>query len=194
MFILGFRAVQQRYVVVVMMFLSMTFTFLLRMSFPIVLTQMVYIPNINSSSSMNATTDSNSELICPVKNHMLNNTTADPDPLVSFSVIYSFFINERFISMHCSLFLRLLLEKFIAHISDRQAWTIPMVTETTRSRSVIILLGQYSKWNSKFNTCSTHRTQNHTTNFDHLIGNSDGINTTLSCIWYCIYNNSDYFH
>ena len=88
--------VQQRYVVVFMMFLSMTFTFLLRMSFPIVLTQMVYIPNINSSSSMN-TTESNRELICPVKNHMLNNTTTDPDPLVSFSVIYSiknFFLKE----------------------------------------------------------------------------------------------------
>lgn len=79
---------QQRYVVVVMMFLSMTFTFLLRMSFPIVLTQMVYVPNINSSSPMNATA-SNDELICPIENHMLNDTTIDPDPVVPFSVIYS---------------------------------------------------------------------------------------------------------
>lgn len=98
---------QQRYVVVVMMFLSMTFTFLLRMSFPIVLTQMVYIPNINSSSSINATTESNNELICPVKNHMLNNTTIDPDPLVSFSVIYSIRIKEQFAQFYCSLLFHL---------------------------------------------------------------------------------------
>lgn len=86
-----------------MMFLSMTFTFLLRMSFPIVLTQMVYIPNTNSSSSINATTDSNSELICPVKNHMLNSTTNDPDPMVSFSVIYSIKIELIFAKKNNSI-------------------------------------------------------------------------------------------
>lgn len=48
---------------------------------------MVYIPNINSSTSMNLT-ESNDELICPVKNYMLNSTTINPDPVAAFAVIY----------------------------------------------------------------------------------------------------------
>lgn len=75
--------VQQRYVVVVMMFLSMTFTFFLRMNFPIVLTQMVYVPNVNQSSMSH--TISNSDMICPVKNHIVNNIT-EVDQRASLSV------------------------------------------------------------------------------------------------------------
>lgn len=83
-------SVQQRYVVVGMMFLSMTITFLFRMSFPIVLTQMVYVPNINKQNSDNKTI-SNNEIICPVKHHMTNNLTSpdpDLDPMLFNSVIY----------------------------------------------------------------------------------------------------------
>lgn len=57
-------SVQQRYVVAVMMFLALGVTFSLRISFSIILTQMVYIPNANEN---NKTTESNGELICPVK-------------------------------------------------------------------------------------------------------------------------------
>lgn len=81
---------QQRYVVVGMMFLSMTITFLVRMSFPIVLTQMVYVPNINKQNSDNKTI-SNNEIICPVKHHTTNNLTSpdpDLDPMLFNSVIY----------------------------------------------------------------------------------------------------------
>lgn len=78
---------QQRYVVVAMMFLSMTLTFLLRMSFPIVLTQMVYIPNINEPHS-NHSASTETEIICPVKYHMINNNTnPEPDPMSAISVI-----------------------------------------------------------------------------------------------------------
>lgn len=81
--------VQQRYVVVVMMFLSMTFTFFLRMNFPIVLTQMVYVPNINQTFSSDI--KSNSELICPNKDHIVNNHT-DLDPVANTFMVILFFV------------------------------------------------------------------------------------------------------
>lgn len=56
-----------------MMFLVMAMVFALRMSFPIVLTQMVYVPNIHSNSETNHPT--NAEIICPVTSHMIENVT-----------------------------------------------------------------------------------------------------------------------
>lgn len=52
-----------------MMFLSMAVTFALRMSFPIVLTQMVYVPNTQPE-----TNSTKLVTICPVKNesHMVD--------------------------------------------------------------------------------------------------------------------------
>lgn len=46
------------------MFLALGVTFALRMSFSLVLTQMVYIPNANTE---NHTIDSNGEEICPTR-------------------------------------------------------------------------------------------------------------------------------
>lgn len=56
--------VQQRYVLTAVMFLALGVTFALRMSFSLVLTQMVYIPNANTE---NHTIDSNGEEICPTR-------------------------------------------------------------------------------------------------------------------------------
>lgn len=50
-----------------MMFLTMGVTFALRMSFPIVLTQMVYVPNLKPGT----TNSTNNEIICPIKSHMI---------------------------------------------------------------------------------------------------------------------------
>lgn len=72
--------VQQRYVVVALMFISLSITMALRISFPIVLTQMVYVPNINQ----NPESSSNDELICPIKYSVMeNNTDSDVSPLIS---------------------------------------------------------------------------------------------------------------
>lgn len=59
-------SVQQRYILAVMMFLALGVTFAIRISFSLVLTQMVYIPNANESVN-NEPADSNVEQICPVK-------------------------------------------------------------------------------------------------------------------------------
>ncbi|XP_055326920.1 sialin-like [Sitodiplosis mosellana] len=66
--------VKQRYVVVVMVFFVMATVFALRMSFPIVLTQMVYVPNIVSNTETNQST--NTELICRIEHHMIENGTS----------------------------------------------------------------------------------------------------------------------
>lgn len=58
-----FTAMKQRYVVAVMTFFALGVTFSLRLSFSLVLTQMVYVPN----ASENNQTDSNGEEICPIK-------------------------------------------------------------------------------------------------------------------------------
>lgn len=70
----SFYSVQQRYVLALMMFLGLGVTFALRLSFSLILTQMVYIPNANEN---NKTADSNGELVCPIKYEYLsqNETT-----------------------------------------------------------------------------------------------------------------------
>lgn len=67
---LFFFVVQQRYVVVALMFTSLTITMALRISFPIALTQMVYIPNADDSKSV-----ANNEIICPVQLSLLENSS-----------------------------------------------------------------------------------------------------------------------
>lgn len=47
-----------------MLFFGLGLTFALRMSFSIVLTQMVYVPNSNVN---NETAETNGELVCPIK-------------------------------------------------------------------------------------------------------------------------------
>lgn len=55
---------QQRYVLAGVLFLSLGIAFTLRMTFPLVLTQMVYVPNADKK---NDTYNPNGELICPIK-------------------------------------------------------------------------------------------------------------------------------
>lgn len=55
--------VQQRYVVGTMAFLVLALIYSLRMCFPLILTQMVYIPNVDMDGT---TIESNGELICPI--------------------------------------------------------------------------------------------------------------------------------
>lgn len=62
-----------------MMFLVMAVVFALRMSFPIVLTQMVYVPNPDTNNN------STKEIVCPIKSHMIENTTSH-DPISTQSV------------------------------------------------------------------------------------------------------------
>lgn len=55
---------QQRFVLTGVLFLALGVNFTLRMIFPLILTQMVYIPNAGSD---NNTSSSNGELICPIR-------------------------------------------------------------------------------------------------------------------------------
>lgn len=57
--------VQQRYVLAGVLFLSLGVAFTLRMAFPLILTQMVYVPNADKKN--NNTHNSNDELICPIQ-------------------------------------------------------------------------------------------------------------------------------
>lgn len=76
-------SVQQRYVLAVMMFFGLGVTFALRLSFSLVLTQMVYIPNAN-----NKTADSNDELVCPIKyEYTSQNETAISSVRKKFTVL-----------------------------------------------------------------------------------------------------------
>lgn len=56
--------VSQRYVVAIMVFLCLAVTMAIRASISIILTQMVYIPNINPYLSV---ASSNDEMICPIE-------------------------------------------------------------------------------------------------------------------------------
>lgn len=60
-----FFAVQQRYVLTAALFVTLGVTFALRISFSLLLTQMVYIPNANTDS-LN-TVGFSSEEICPIE-------------------------------------------------------------------------------------------------------------------------------
>ena len=70
-----------------MMFFVMATVFALRMSFPIVLTQMVYVPNVNPDAESNRS--ANVEIICPVKHHMIENATNESSSSVPLMVILS---------------------------------------------------------------------------------------------------------
>lgn len=54
---------QQRYIVATMLFLVIGVIYSIRVCFPLILTQMVYIPNVDTESM---TSDTKSELICPI--------------------------------------------------------------------------------------------------------------------------------
>lgn len=92
--------VQQRYVVVAMMFLSLMMTFSLRMSFPIVLTQMVAVPNSSPNTDKNNAT--NNEIICPVKHHMIENVS-DVESIiripVDWTTLLCHYLSRLFISL-----------------------------------------------------------------------------------------------
>lgn len=58
----SFLLVQQRFVLTGVLFLALGVNFTLRMIFPLILTQMVYVPGSN-----NETSGSNGELVCPIR-------------------------------------------------------------------------------------------------------------------------------
>lgn len=64
--------VQQRYVLGAMIFVIYGMSAVYRSGFPLILTQMVYIPNSGSNSS---SSDSNGELICPIRHSTPKNET-----------------------------------------------------------------------------------------------------------------------
>lgn len=59
--------VQQRFFLAGMLFLFLGIAFSFSMSFSLILTQMVYIPNSFVNSVVNKTFDANSEEICPIR-------------------------------------------------------------------------------------------------------------------------------
>lgn len=56
---------QQRYILAAVLFVSGGVSFALRMTFPLILTQMVYVPNVDVKK--NDTINSDGELICPIE-------------------------------------------------------------------------------------------------------------------------------
>lgn len=68
------KLVQQRYVMVAMMFISLAATFAPRVSFTIVLTKMVYIPNANPNQINDKLLDD--EIICPVQQTFVTSTNS----------------------------------------------------------------------------------------------------------------------
>lgn len=63
---LGIR-IQQRYIIVLMLFATLSIAIALRVMFTIVLTQIVYIPNVNGQQSKGNETSVPRNLICPIK-------------------------------------------------------------------------------------------------------------------------------
>lgn len=69
----------QRYVLAAMTFWFLGIIYALRIGFPLILTQMVYIPNVDVSSD---TIEAGGELICPVDKNMYSrpaNETSELD-------------------------------------------------------------------------------------------------------------------
>lgn len=65
----GFQ-LQQRYVLGAMIFIIYGMSAVYRSGFPLIFTQMVYIPNAGSN---NGSSDSNGELICPIRHSTAKN-------------------------------------------------------------------------------------------------------------------------
>lgn len=63
---LGFR-IQQRYIIVLMLFATLSIAIALRVMFTIVLTQIVYIPNISDQQTKGNETSIPRNVICPIK-------------------------------------------------------------------------------------------------------------------------------
>lgn len=61
--------VQQRYVLISMAFLVLGTTLGFHINYSLLLTQMVYVPNVDTNNS-------NGELICPMPNSVPNNSTS----------------------------------------------------------------------------------------------------------------------
>ena len=66
--------VQQRYILGAMIFIIYGMSAVYRSGFPLILTQMVYIPNSGSNSN---SSDSNGELICPIRRSTPKNVTSN---------------------------------------------------------------------------------------------------------------------
>lgn len=85
-----------------MMFLTLAVTFALRMSFPIVLTQMVYVPNTIPSAELNNT--SHNEIVCPVKKkdseNFVDRDFVVESLLVNFFVFINDYLIEHFLERH----------------------------------------------------------------------------------------------
>lgn len=70
---------QQRHVLTAILFLLLALAYAFRTSFPLILTQMVYVPNSNITKINTASTqpiETNSELICPTNHAMVHNEEA----------------------------------------------------------------------------------------------------------------------
>lgn len=86
---LGIR-VQQRYIIVLMLFVTLSIAIALRVMFTIVLTQIVYIPNINEQTRGNETSVQRN-LICPINSETtqvqdnIPNTVNAASPVVKHS-------------------------------------------------------------------------------------------------------------
>lgn len=65
--------VQQRYILGAMIFIIYGMSAVYRSGFPLILTQMVYIPNSESNGNSSV---SNDELICPIRQSTPKNTTS----------------------------------------------------------------------------------------------------------------------
>lgn len=72
--------VQQRYVLTAIVFLLLALAYAFRISFPLILTQMVYVPNSNTginNYTRDASNDTENELICPIKYSMAPNGASE---------------------------------------------------------------------------------------------------------------------
>lgn len=65
--------VQQRYILGAMIFIIYGMSAVYRSGFPLILTQMVYVPNSASNSS---SSNSNGEMICPIRHSTSKNDTS----------------------------------------------------------------------------------------------------------------------
>lgn len=78
---------------VAMMFLSLSITIGLRVMLPIVLTQIVYIPNINNTLHKNGS--SPEHVICPIKYSATEDNNVDTSAAIS--VIYEKRLTKQFV-------------------------------------------------------------------------------------------------
>lgn len=130
--------VQQRYVLGLMIFVIYAMSAVYRSGFPLILTQMVYIPNSGSNSS---STDSNGELICPIR----HSTPKSETTTTSLSV--NILSTKNWILFAC-------LFNFNENAFLNQDWwhwqSLSVVARVSGYNFVIDVLGKYLIENSRW--------------------------------------------